>query len=259
MKHKQRGFWQFALPAIAGLAGAFLGKKGGEETNESNQQINNAQMAFNAKEAEKDRVFQENQRTTQYQTAVGDMGKAGLNPMLAFQQGGAKPTSGAQASAGSMLPMQNATQAGINGATAAANIANVQSQTEVNKQTAQKIKAEVPNTIAGTGQIRQQTTNLKKGLTKIEAEIKNINMDTLEKEERVTLIRAQQQITNVQKDLAKGNITFVEAQTKLKEVETQLKRLGVSGARNTRDFEDWQSSGSGNVMRILQTIRSIIK
>lgn len=51
--------------------------------------------AYNSAEAEKNRQWQEQMRATQYQTAVKDMQAAGLNPMLAYSQGGAGNLSGA--------------------------------------------------------------------------------------------------------------------------------------------------------------------
>lgn len=53
---------------------------------------------FNSAEAQRDRDFQEYQRSTQYQVAMEDMKKAGLNPILAYQQGGAGTTGGSSAS-----------------------------------------------------------------------------------------------------------------------------------------------------------------
>lgn len=53
--------------------------------------------AWNAAEAAKNRRWQELMRGTQYQTAVKDMRAAGLNPMLAYSQGGAGNLSGAVA------------------------------------------------------------------------------------------------------------------------------------------------------------------
>lgn len=50
-----------------------------------------------AKEAQKQREFQERLSDTSYQRAVKDMRLAGINPMLAFQQGGASTPGGAQA------------------------------------------------------------------------------------------------------------------------------------------------------------------
>jgi hypothetical protein len=53
--------------------------------------------AANAAQAQKQMDFQEEMRATQYQTTVADLKAAGLNPMLAYTQGGAGTPVGAQA------------------------------------------------------------------------------------------------------------------------------------------------------------------
>lgn len=88
---------------LSSLAGGLIGGVGSYLGQQSTNQANAAL-------ADKQMQFQADQRATQYQTAVTDMQKAGLNPMLAYQQGGAGNQVGA------MAQMQNAVGAGITSA-----------------------------------------------------------------------------------------------------------------------------------------------
>lgn len=73
------------LGQLAGtLLGGLLGNKGQKDANETNMALGREQMAF-----------QERMSGSAYQRAMEDMRKAGLNPMLAANVGGASTPSGA--------------------------------------------------------------------------------------------------------------------------------------------------------------------
>lgn len=57
MRKYQRGFWNFVVPAVAGLIGAGVGRKGQSLTNDANAAMSAETMAFNAEQADINRVF----------------------------------------------------------------------------------------------------------------------------------------------------------------------------------------------------------
>jgi len=95
------------LPAIAPVLGAAGSYFGTQQTNSANAAQSQAQMNFQAE-----------QSATAYQRAVKDMQAAGLNPMLAYSQGGASTPAGAQAQ------MQNALGSAVQGAHVASQAVN---------------------------------------------------------------------------------------------------------------------------------------
>jgi len=121
------GIADFFSGGVGSLAGAGLSLIGGLATNSSNRSI-----------AAGNQDFQERMRATQYQTAVKDMEAAGLNPMLAYGQGGAGTPSG------TTIPMQNPVPASVTSALDAAQISKVRADTAVSSATAAKILAETP-------------------------------------------------------------------------------------------------------------------
>lgn len=115
---------------------------------------------INQQEAQINRDFQERMSSTAYQRAMDDMRKAGLNPMLAYAQGGASAPTGAQATVDAVSKTGLA-KAGLEAYTgiSSANTARMQANT-AQSQAESSIAlqgAQAANTVASTAKTQAET------------------------------------------------------------------------------------------------------
>lgn len=85
--------WPAIGAAVAGGAALIGGWRGNVARSGEAQKTRD----FSAAEAGKSRAFSERMRNTEWQAGVADMEAAGINPALAYSQGGASSPSGAMA------------------------------------------------------------------------------------------------------------------------------------------------------------------
>lgn len=84
---------------VGSVVGPVLDFFGQRETNAANVRMNAEANQMSQANAREQMEFQREMSNTAYQRAMADMKSAGLNPMLAYQQGGATSPSGAAGSA----------------------------------------------------------------------------------------------------------------------------------------------------------------
>lgn len=134
---------------------------------------------LNREEARRNRRFQRRMRATQYQTATKDMRKAGLNPILAYRQGGAGNLSGAVAAKQESTVPKGLGRDLVNSATSAARTAqeikNLKasegqslSQSELNRALEQKAEQDALATAWSAENLEIQNQMLRLGLPKAE-------------------------------------------------------------------------------------------
>lgn len=113
------------------------------------------QIGEQEKETQANREFQEGMSSSAYQRAVADMKAAGLNPMLAYERGGATTPAGATAN----ISGENPASAGISSAAQAQQIQQSAATVKQTEAMTDKTKKEAENVAADTKLKEQQTSS----------------------------------------------------------------------------------------------------
>jgi len=176
-----------------GIVSAGLDFLSQERTNRAQADQASRAQGFSAEQAQKQMDFQERMRASQYQTAVQDLTAAGLNPMLAYQQGGAGTPQGASAigqQATFKSPTSNLSNT-LSTALLGEDIDLKRSQVEVNQENVRNLSADTAIKLLQDPKIRQET--------------KNLIQEEFRLREATALLSAQKTYANAQETLTRTN------------------------------------------------------
>lgn len=219
-----------AAPIGAALISGIFGAKGARDANQANLQIAREQMDF-----------QERMSNTSYQRAVQDLQAAGLNPMLAYSQGGSSTPSGASTT------FQNE----LGGAVASAMQGM---QLAIGLEQARKTAAETKQVEAVTGKVISETMDQQLNTAFLKSQIDKLVQDARTGKEDETLRRTQDFLANL--ELNRGNATFA-SDVAMRKAQSLLTQQEVP--RSTADAKFYEGLGQANpyLRMVLDILRNV--
>lgn len=212
--------------------------------------VANAQSAASTREQMR---FQERMRATQYQTAVRDMRAAGLNPALAYGQGGSGNLSGAA------TRYENVAEAGVRGLSAAANAREAAARADLVGSQAVINKAQAADLIDQI-RLRNELIEQQKFTSAAQADAAReragqINQSTMNLRQTNQWIAAtwDQRIALIEQDLKRRGLEVSQA-----EIENTLLRLSQPQAEAEAAFYEGPGKYSPYVNTALDVVKALM-
>jgi hypothetical protein len=201
-----------SLDAAVAAGSGILSFIGAERRNEAQEDMANAQMAF-----------QREMSGSAYQRAVADMKKAGINPMLAAKVGGASTPPGAMPQIEDSLSKAVAAGSQTYGQLSSAKLA--QEQSDVADVTADKISQETANLKDQNAVIKQTLMNMEELRQNLIKQGFNLDIQANVLRSTVDKLRADTDNTNMQSALRRLDLEAAQDFDNLGREFTQLEPL----------------------------------